>query len=376
MPKRDYYEILGVDRNASKKDIKRAYRRLARKYHPDVSDDPNAAEKFKEISEAYAVLSDDEKRQRYDQFGHAGMEGFTQEDIFRNVNFEDIFKDLDFDFSSIFDIFGFGRRRRRGPQRGADINYKLEITLEDAYTGLETDIKVPHTRKCPTCNGSRAEPGSSTRTCTTCNGTGQIRQVQRTLLGQIMNITSCPDCNEEGRIIERPCSNCNGTGLVKKTSTIHIRVPPGVEDGSRLRIPGEGEMGPRGGPPGDLYVTIKIKPHRLFERKGANLYFEKPISFVQAALGDIVEVPTMEKPVKLRIPPGTQTGTTFRVKGYGMPHINWEGRGNLYVKVRVVTPQKLNKRQKELLREFAKVSGDEIKKEKGLFERMKDAIIY
>ncbi|MDI9623425.1 MAG: molecular chaperone DnaJ [Methanothermobacter sp.] len=374
MPKKDYYEILGVDRNASKKDIKRAYRRLARKYHPDVSDDPNAAEKFKEISEAYAVLSDDEKRQRYDQFGHAGMEGFTQEDIFRNINFEDVFRDLDFDFSSIFDIFGFGRRR--GPQRGADINYRLEITLEDAYNGLETDIKVPHTRKCPVCNGSRAEPGSSTRTCTTCNGTGQVRKVQRTLLGQIMNITTCPDCNGEGRIIEKQCNNCKGTGTVKKTSTIHIRIPPGVEDGSRLRIPGEGEMGPKGGPPGDLYVTIKIKPHKLFERKGANLYFEKPISFVQAALGDIVEIPTMEKPIKLKIPPGTQTGTTFRIKGYGMPHINWEGRGNLYVKVRVVTPQKLNKRQKELLREFARISGDEIKKEKGLFQRMKDAIIY
>jgi len=375
MPKKDYYEILGVDRNASKKDIKRAYKRLARKYHPDVSDDPNAAEKFKEISEAYAVLSDDEKRRRYDQLGHAGMEGFTQEDIFRNTNFEDIFNDLDFDFSSIFDIFNFGRRKK-GPQRGADINYKLEITLEDAYTGLETDIKVPHTRKCPVCEGLKAEPGSSTRTCTTCNGTGQVRQVQRTLLGQIMNITTCPDCDGEGRIIEKPCNNCNGTGMVKKTSTIHIRIPPGVEDGSRLRIPGEGEMDPRGGPPGDLYVTIKIKPHKLFERKEANLYLEKPISFVQAALGDIVEVPTMEKPVKLKIPAGTQTGTTFRIKGYGMPHINWKGRGNLYVKVRVVTPQKLNKRQKELLREFAKVSGDEIEKEKGLFQKMKDAIIY
>ncbi|BAW31985.1 MAG TPA: molecular chaperone DnaJ [Methanothermobacter sp.] len=375
MPKKDYYEILGVDKNASKKEIKRAYRRLARKYHPDVSEDPDAAEKFKEISEAYAVLSDDEKRRRYDQFGHAGMEGFTQEDIFRNINFEDIFKDLDFDFGSIFDIFGFGRRRT-GPQRGADINYQLEITLEDAYKGLETDIKVPHTKKCPVCNGSRAEPGSDTRTCPTCNGSGHVRQVQRTLLGQIMNITTCPDCNGEGKLIEKPCSNCNGTGIVKKTSTIHIRVPPGVENGSRLRIPEEGEMGPRGGPPGDLYVTVKIKPHKLFERKGANLYFEKPISFVQAALGDIVEIPTMEKPVKLKIPPGTQTGTTFRIKGHGMPHINWKGRGNLYVKVRIVTPQKLNKRQKELLREFAKISGDEIKEEKGLFQRMKDAIIY
>jgi len=375
MPKKDYYEILGVDRNASKKEIKRAYRRLARKYHPDVSEDPDAAEKFKEISEAYAVLSDDEKRRRYDQFGHAGMEGFTQEDIFRNINFEDIFKDLDFDFSSIFDIFGFGRRKT-GPQRGADINYQLEITLEDAYKGLETDIKVPHTKKCPVCNGSRAEPGSNTRTCPTCNGSGHVRQVQRTLLGQIMNITTCPDCNGEGKFIEKPCSNCNGTGIVKKTSTIHIRIPPGVENGSRLRIPEEGEMGPRGGPPGDLYVTVKIKPHKLFERKGANLYFEKPISFVQAALGDIVEIPTMEKPVKLKIPPGTQTGTTFRIKGHGMPHINWKGRGNLYVKVRIVTPQKLNKRQRELLMEFAKISGDEIKKEKGLFQRMKDAIIY
>ncbi|MGJ7028754.1 Chaperone protein DnaJ {ECO:0000255/HAMAP-Rule:MF_01152} [Methanothermobacter wolfeii] len=376
MAKRDYYEVLGVDRGADKKEIKRAYRRLAKKYHPDVSDDPAAAEKFKEISEAYAVLSDDEKRRRYDQFGHAGMDGFSQEDIFSNINFEDIFSGLGFDVGNIFDMFGFGRGRRRGPQRGADLEYTLEISLEDAYRGLETDIRVPHTKKCPVCKGTRAEPGTGTRTCSTCGGSGQVRQVRNTILGQMMNISTCPDCQGEGTVVEKPCSNCNGRGIVKKTSTIHVKIPPGVETGSRLRIPCEGEMGLRGGQPGDLYVVIKVKPHRIFERDGANLYTEKPISFVQAALGDTVKVPTLDRPVKLRIPAGTQSGTTFRVKGHGMPHLKWNGYGNLYVKVKVVTPRKLSSRQKELLKEFASISGDEIHDDKGFFDKVKDAIIH
>lgn len=376
MAKRDYYEVLGVDRGADKKEIKRAYRRLAKKYHPDVSDDPAAAEKFKEISEAYAVLSDDEKRRRYDQFGHAGMDGFSQEDIFSNINFEDIFSGLEFDVGNIFDMFGFGRGRRRGPQRGADLEYTLEISLEDAYSGLETDIRVPHTKKCPVCKGTRAEPGTGTRTCSTCGGSGQVRQVRNTILGQMMNISTCPDCQGEGTVVEKPCSNCNGRGIVKKTSTIHVKIPPGVETGSRLRIPCEGEMGLRGGQPGDLYVVIKVKPHRIFERDGANLYTEKPISFVQAALGDTVKVPTLDRPVKLRIPAGTQSGTTFRVKGHGMPHLKWNGYGNLYVKVKVVTPRKLSSRQKELLKEFASISGDEIHDDKGFFDKVKDAIIH
>ena len=376
MAKRDYYEVLGVDRGADKKEIKRAYRRLAKKYHPDVSDDPAAAEKFKEISEAYAVLSDDEKRRRYDQFGHAGMDGFSQEDIFSNINFEDIFSGLGFDVGNIFDMFGFGRGRRRGPQRGADLEYTLEISLEDAYSGLETDIRVPHTKKCPVCKGTRAEPGTGTRTCSTCGGSGQVRQVRNTILGQMMNISTCPDCQGEGTVVEKPCSNCNGRGIVKKTSTIHVKIPPGVETGSRLRIPCEGEMGLRGGQPGDLYVVIKVKPHRIFERDGANLYTEKPISFVQAALGDTVKVPTLDRPVKLRIPAGTQSGTTFRVKGHGMPHLKWNGYGNLYVKVKVVTPRKLSSRQKELLKEFASISGDEIHDDKGFFDKVKDAIIH
>ncbi|MEJ8542052.1 molecular chaperone DnaJ [Methanothermobacter wolfeii] len=376
MAKRDYYEVLGVDRGADKKEIKRAYRRLAKKYHPDVSDDPAAAEKFKEISEAYAVLSDDEKRRKYDQFGHAGMDGFSQEDIFSNINFEDIFSGLGFDVGNIFDMFGFGRGRRRGPQRGADLEYTLEISLEDAYRGLETDIRVPHTKKCPVCKGTRAEPGTGTRTCSTCGGSGQVRQVRNTILGQMMNISTCPDCQGEGTVVEKPCSNCNGRGIVKKTSTIHVKIPPGVETGSRLRIPCEGEMGLRGGQPGDLYVVIKVKPHRIFERDGANLYTEKPISFVQAALGDTVKVPTLDRPVKLRIPAGTQSGTTFRVKGHGMPHLKWNGYGNLYVKVKVVTPRKLSSRQKELLKEFASISGDEIHDDKGFFDKVKDAIIH
>ncbi|RJS48839.1 MAG: molecular chaperone DnaJ [Methanobacterium sp.] len=373
--KRDYYEVLGVEKGADKKEIKKAYRKLAMKYHPDVSEDEEASDKFKEISEAYAVLSDEEKRNTYDQFGHAGMNGFSQEDIFNNINFDDIFRGFGFDVGNIFDMFGFGGGRRHGPQKGSDVYYDLAITLEDAFDGLETDIQVPHSKTCPVCNGSRAEPGTGTKKCETCGGTGQVRQVNNTFLGQMVNIRPCHDCQGEGTIVEEPCKNCHGRGVVKQTSTIHIKVPPGVETGSRLRVPGEGEVGHRGGPPGDLYVMLNVKHHNLFEREGANLYFEKPISFVQAALGDTVEVPTLDRPLDLKIPSGTQSGTTFRLKGQGMPHLRWNGNGNLYVKVKVITPRKLNSKQKELLQEFADISGDEIHTDdKGFFDKVKDAI--
>lgn len=374
--KRDYYDILGVSRDATKKDIKKAYRKLAMQYHPDVSKDPDSAEKFKEISEAYAVLSDDEKRSTYDQFGHAGMGGFSQEDIFRNINFDDIFRGFGGGgFESIFDLFGFGGRRRAGPQQGDDVYYELKITLEEAAFGLEKDIEVPHKKGCSHCNGSGAEPGSQIDTCSVCGGSGQVRHVQNTPLGQFATIRPCSNCRGEGKVITNPCSRCHGKGVIRKKSKIHIKIPPGVEDGSRLRVPGEGDIGIRGGPPGDLYVGIRVKPHSLYQREGANLIYHLPISFVQAALGDNVEIPTLYGAVDLKIPAGTQTGTSFRIKGQGMPHMRWNGKGNLYVKVKIVTPRKLSPKQKELLREFADISGEEIyTAEKGFFDKVKDAI--
>lgn len=384
--KRDYYEVLGVEKGATKKDIKKAYRKLAMEYHPDVSEDPEAGEKFKEISEAYAVLSDDEKKNTYDQYGHAGMGGFSQEDIFNNINFEDIFRGFGFGgnhggggtgFESIFDLFGFGGSRRNGPQQGNDVLYEMKITLEEAAHGLEKDIQVPNKKTCPRCNGSKAEPGTESRTCDTCGGSGQVRHVQNTPLGQFATIRPCNTCHGEGKIIDSPCHECHGRGIVKQKSTINVKIPPGVEDGSRLRVPGEGDVGNRGGPPGYFYVLIRVRPHKYFKREGANLHYEKPISFVQATLGDKVEVPTIDGTVELKIPEGTQTGTSFRIKGFGLPHLRWNGKGNLYVKVKVVTPKKLSPQQKELLEEFANISGDEIyNEEKGFFDKVKDVISH
>ncbi len=375
--KRDYYEVLGVEKGADKKEIKKAYRKLAMKYHPDVSDEAESADKFKEISEAYAVLSDEEKRNTYDQFGHAGMGGYSNEDIFRNANFDDIFRGFGFDFGDIFDMFGFGGGRRRSrAEQGADVYYDLKITLENAAFGLEKDIDVSHKKVCHTCEGTGAEPGTETHQCSQCGGTGQVQQINRTPLGQFMSIGTCPQCRGKGVIIDTPCHECRGKGLVRETSTIHIKVPPGVEDGSRLRVTGEGDVGKRGGPPGDLYVQISVKPHKLFERHGSDLLYEQPISFVQASLGDEVDIPTLgDEVVSLKIPAGTQSGTSFRVKGKGMPHLRWNGNGNLYIQAKVVVPKKLNSQQKELLREFADISGKEIYVEdKGFFDKVKDAI--
>lgn len=381
--KRDYYEVLGVDKSSDKKTIKKAYRKLAMKYHPDVSDDPESADKFKEISEAYGVLSDAEKRKTYDQYGHAGMGGYSQEDIFNNINFEDIFKGFGFGgnsagnggFETIFDLFGFGGGSRNGPRQGDDLAYNLDITLEEAAKGFEKDIEIYHDKTCPNCHGSKSEPGTTPQTCPECGGSGQVRHVSNTPLGQFATVRPCGTCHGEGKIIETPCSNCNGKGIVKHRSTIHIKVPHGVETGNRVRVTGEGNAGVRGGPPGDLYVLIRVKEHELFKREGADLIYNMPISFVQASLGDTVEVPTLDGRADLRIPAGTQSGTSFRMKGHGMPHMNWSGKGNLYVKVKVITPKKLSDRQKELLREFADASGEEIYTEdKGFFGKVKDAI--
>ncbi len=377
--KRDYYEVLGVDKSADEKEIKKAYRKLAMKYHPDVSEEEGSEEKFKEISEAYAVLSDSEKRQKYDQFGHAGMDGFTAEDFYQNVNFEDIFQG--FDIGNIFEMFGFGggaqsRTANRGPQRGSEIYTDVQITLEEAFNGCEKEIKITRSEICPTCNGSKSKPGSNPETCPTCKGTGQIKEVSNTFLGQMMNVRPCRHCGGTGKIIKDPCTNCHGKGHKRKQKTIKLEIPAGVDEGNHLRVSGEGNCGEAPGLEGDLIVSVHVKKDKRFKRDGEHLYYEQQISFPQAALGDVISIPTIEgKEVEFKVTPGTQSGTVFKLKGQGMSSVRHQGRGNLYVTATVVVPKKLNSKQKKLLEEFSEISGNEIKHvEKGLFDRMKDAI--
>ena len=374
--KRDYYEVLGVDKTADEKEIKKAYSKLAMKYHPDVSEEEGSEEKFKEISEAYAVLSDDEKRQRYDQFGHAGMDGYTAEDFYQNVNFDDIFQG--FDIGNIFDLFGFGggsrSRGRTGPQRGSDIYTDVHITLKEAFHGCEKEIKVTRSELCPTCNGSKSKPGHDPETCPTCKGTGQIKEVSNTFLGQMVNVRPCRQCGGTGKIITEPCDKCHGKGSVRKTKTIKLEIPEGVDEGNHLRVSGEGNCGEAPGLEGDLIVSVHIKRNKLFERQGDHLYYEQQISFPQAALGDVISIPTIEgKEVEFKVTPGTQSGTVFKLKGQGMNSVRHQARGNLYVTVTVVVPKKLNSKQKKLLNQFAEISGEEIKHvEKGLKDKFKD----
>ena len=347
------------------------------KYHPDVNHEEGAEEKFKELSEAYGVLSDDEKRKRYDQFGHAGMDGFSQEDIFNNINFEDIFNGFGFGgrsqggFGSIFDLFGFGGESSGPSGRGQDISQIVELTLEEVASGVSKDLDVRHKKKCPKCNGTRAEPGSSVKTCPQCNGAGQVKQVQNTPLGQFATVSKCPQCNGEGQHVEKPCTECHGSGLKTTTNKISINIPAGVETGTKLRVSGEGDDGIRGAPSGDLYVTIKVLKHDLFRREGQDLFYDLPISYVQACLGDSVDVPTIDGEASLNIPAGTQSGSTFKLRGEGIKSLNWSGKGNLYVKVQVVVPKKLSAKQKEVLKEFADVSGEEISHvKKGLLDKI------
>jgi molecular chaperone DnaJ len=365
MPTKDYYEMLGVAKDATPDDIKRAYRRLARTHHPDVADDKTHAEHhFKEINEAYAVLSDPQKRAQYDRFGTAGgapgdFGGFGPSG-----------------FGDIFDMF-FGdmrsaQPRRNGPQRGSDLRYDLEITLEEAFTGVTKEIQFSHLFQCETCKGSGAAPGSLIVACERCSGSGVMRTVRQTPLGQFVTQTTCSNCAGEGHVTSTPCPTCAGRGRTEVERKLTVKVPAGVDDGSRIRIAGNGEAGIRGGPAGDLYVYLSIAPHALFKREALDTYIEMPISFAQAALGAALEVPSLEGRLPLNVPAGTQTGTTLRLRGHGMPSVRGSQRGDHHVTVHVVVPTKLNKRQRELLEEYAR-SGPDTVEERSFFERVKEA---
>jgi molecular chaperone DnaJ len=378
MAKRDYYEILGVSRNATQEEIKKAYRRLARQYHPDANPDKKeeAAEKFREITEAYAVLSDPEKRAQYDRFGHAGPEGQGFGFDFRNFDFRDL--GFDFGFGDLFEAFFGGGRRRHGPQRGADLETQLELSFREAVFGAEKEVRVPRTERCGTCGGSGAAPGTAPERCAACNGTGQVSFSRATPFGQFIQTRTCDRCGGSGQFIPQPCRDCNGSGYVQRVRKVKVKVPAGVDNGFRLRLRGEGEAGVRGGPPGDLYVYIRVRPDPVFRREGDDLICEAAISFPQAALGAEIEVPTLEGTARLKVQEGTQSGTVVRLKGKGVPNPYGHGRGDLIVRLKVVTPTRLTERQKELLREFARLSGDEVAKgdkEKGFFEKVRDAFM-
>ncbi len=377
--KKDYYEVLGVPKEASEKEIKSAYRKLAMKYHPDRSDASDAEERFKEISEAYAVLSDADKRKKYDQFGHAGINSqYSQEDLFRGVNFEDLLRGFGFGGGeSIFDMF-FGGGRGRGPSRGRDLRYDVNLTLEQVATGLETTIEVPRTEKCPTCGGSGARPGTNPTVCSNCRGSGQVTRAQNTPFGQFVTSTTCPKCGGRGQLITSPCSDCSGTGKVRKTRKISIKIPPGVEDGQHLKLRGQGDAASQGGEPGDLYVVLNVLPHPQFQRADSDLLFEKPVSITQAALGSEVEIPTLNGRAKLRIPAGTQTGSVFRLKGKGLPRLQGLGSGDLHVKVKIKTPSALTERQRQLLEalavEFGEKRPTQSDKEKSIIDKIVDEV--
>ncbi|MGG5254998.1 molecular chaperone DnaJ [Neobacillus sp. SM06] len=352
MSKRDYYEVLGVSKSASKDEIKKAYRKLSKKYHPDINKEPDAAEKFKEVKEAYETLTDDQKRAHYDQFGHTDPnQGFGGGADFGGFGgFEDIFNTF----------FGGGGSRRRdpnAPRQGADLQYTMTLSFEEAAFGKETDIEIPREETCETCNGTGAKPGTKPDTCQHCHGTGQLNVEQSTPFGKIVNRRVCHYCNGTGKEIKHKCSTCGGTGKVKKHRKIHVKIPAGIDDGQQLRMAGQGEAGTNGGPAGDLYIVFNVRSHEFFERDGDDIYCEMPITFVQASLGDEIEVPTLHGKVKLKIPAGTQTGTRFRLKGKGVPNVRGYGVGDQHIQVRILTPTKLSDKQKQLLREFAEISG-------------------
>lgn len=378
--KKDLYDVLGISKDASKEEIKKAYRRLSKKYHPDLNDSADAEEKFKEVASAYETLSDETKRSNYDQYGHAstdpnfggggGFGGFGggQGGGGSFGGFEDIFSDL----------FGGGRRQSdpNAPRKGNDLQYVMDLSFEEGVFGKSTTIRYNREDTCGTCDGDGAKPGTSPKTCTRCNGVGQVNVEQNTPFGRMMTQTACPDCSGSGKIIEEKCSVCHGEGHTAERHSVKVDVPAGVEDGNQIRLQGQGDYGPNNGPYGDLYVIFRIKPSDIYKRRGTEIYFELPINIVQATLGDEVEVPTVHGKVKLKIPAGTQPGTTFRLRGKGAPSLRGSRTGDQQVTVKVVIPKEVSSEQAEFLREFGKESGyDKAQEQKGesFFSKVKEA---
>lgn len=372
--KRDYYEVLGVSKGASDDEIKKAYRKLAKKYHPDMNPgDKEAEAKFKEVNEAYSVLSDEQKRARYDQFGHAGVDpnygaggpggGFGGFDM-GDIDLGDIFGS--FFGGGGFGGFGGGGARRNGPQKGESLRANLTITFEEAAFGCEKEINLNRTEECDECHGSGCQPGTTAETCPDCRGTGVVRVQQRTGGFAFSSTAACTRCRGTGKIIHSPCKSCGGNGSVKKSKRITVTIPAGIDDGQAVSLRGQGNAGKNGGPAGDLIVGVRVKPHPQFRRDGTTVLYEQPVSFFQAAMGAELEIPTIDGKVKYTLPAGTQTGTTFRLRGKGIPELRGRGRGDQYVTIRVQVPTSMNAEQKEALRAFAQAMGEEVPEESGL----------
>jgi molecular chaperone DnaJ len=366
---RDYYTVLGVARGATDAEIKRAFRRLAQQWHPDVNTDGAAAGRFKEINEAYQVLSDPQRRQAYDTFGRAGV----------GADAEGGFQGGFGGFGDIFDAFfgGASNAARRGrPQAGADLRYDLRISFVEAVRGTEKEIEFPVLVRCETCGGSGAKPETTPITCPQCNGRGEIRNVRQTMLGQMVNVTTCPRCRGEGRIVETPCETCKGEGRTERRRTLRVTIPPGIDEGHQIRLSSEGEVGPRGGPPGSLYVAIHVTPHPALRREGTELIYEADVSIAQAALGTRLTIPTVDADEEVEVKAGTQPGTEIRLRGKGVPHLRRSGsRGDLHVFVNVVVPSKLSKRQRELLEELAHEGKESVSENgAGIVEKIRDAL--
>lgn len=372
MTQRDYYEVLGVGRDATSDDLKAAFRKKARQLHPDVNKEADAEERFKELNEAYAVLSEPEKRAAYDRFGHAGVRGAGGMPDF-SVDFSDL--------SDIFDFFGFGsfgrsaRRSRNAPRRGADLQYRLDLTFEEAIFGAEKEIEISRDEVCSVCNGSGAEPGTSPIRCSACNGSGEVRQVRQTLLGSMVQVTTCPTCGGKGEVISSPCHACQGRGVERRSSRKVISVPAGVDSGTQIRLAGEGQPGANGGPHGNLYVVIDVKPHEYFKRRDNDIILNLTINIAQAALGAEVQIPTVDGPATLKIPPGTQPGKVLRLRGKGVPHLRSNGRGDQLVALNIEVPSRLTSEQRELFEQLAKSLGSEVRPaERSFLDWLKDAL--
>jgi molecular chaperone DnaJ len=361
MAARDYYEILGVERTASAEEIKSAFRQLARKYHPDVNKDPDAEKVFKEINEAYGVLSDPDKRAAYDRYGHAGVNGMGAAPDYTTVDFSDIFEEF----------FGFGMgsssRRRNSPRRGADLSYTVTLEFEEAVFGIDKEIEITRDETCSTCRGTGAEPGTNPTRCSTCGGRGEVRQSRQTFLGSMVQVVTCPACNGTGEVISSPCHTCKGRGLERKTVKKLVSIPGGVNDGNQIRLSGEGQPGSNGGPNGNLYLEVHVKDHKFFRRKNDDILLDLNINIAQAALGSEIKVPTIEGESKLVIPAGTQPGKVFRLKGKGAPNVRGGGRGDQLIMVNVEVPTKLSSEQQQLFEQLAKTLGTEVRPQERSF---------